>query len=155
MRARWRSGALKHWLLARLLRMRRLEPALSPRAGYRPLPVRGPRRRHVVAWLREPARGSRKAAARPLLVVVTRLPWGLAPGHRDLTAPGERWGDTRIALPRPPRSPAGPRSAHPREARELLGARTVTLARDGSLPVRTALAELPVAVLAWPPEGSG
>ncbi|HWC11852.1 MAG TPA: malto-oligosyltrehalose synthase [Acidimicrobiales bacterium] len=74
------DGAPKLWLLHRALGLRRTAaPAFAPGSSYTPLPVRGTKARHAVAY----ARGGR------VVVVVPRLVLGLA---------GD-WGDTTVELP--------------------------------------------------------
>jgi (1->4)-alpha-D-glucan 1-alpha-D-glucosylmutase len=72
------DGGAKLWLLAQLLRHRRLDPAPYRSSRYDPLEATGAKADHVVAFQRE-----------GLLVVVPRLLAGLAGG----------WDDTELPLP--------------------------------------------------------
>ena len=84
--ARADEGGPKLWLIHRLLGHRRRHPGgLRRGSGYQPLPVRGPRAGHVVAFARTGG----------LAVVVPRLVAGLAttgPGPR-VALPGGAWTD--------------------------------------------------------------
>ncbi|HYU33077.1 MAG TPA: malto-oligosyltrehalose synthase [Thermoanaerobaculia bacterium] len=78
--ARADEGLPKLWLLRQGLHLRRRRPeAFGPRGGYRPLPVRGGRAEHAVAF----ARGEEAVAIAPRLIL------GLA---------GD-WGETSVELP--------------------------------------------------------
>jgi (1->4)-alpha-D-glucan 1-alpha-D-glucosylmutase len=72
------EGGPKLWLTARLLRDRRANPERYRSGHYQPLPVRGAKARHAVAFARD-----------GLAVAVPRLVAGLA---------GD-WGDTTVTLP--------------------------------------------------------
>jgi (1->4)-alpha-D-glucan 1-alpha-D-glucosylmutase len=72
------TGLAKLWVVSRALRARRDHPELF--AGYAPLTVAGPRRKHLVAFDRGGA-----------ITLATRLPAGLS-------ASGG-WGDTTLPLP--------------------------------------------------------
>jgi len=72
------TGLAKLWVVSRALRARRDHPELF--AGYAPLTVDGPRRKHLVAFDRGGA-----------ITLATRLPAGLS-------ASGG-WGDTTLPLP--------------------------------------------------------
>jgi (1->4)-alpha-D-glucan 1-alpha-D-glucosylmutase len=73
------TGAAKLWLVQRLLADRRQRPdAYGPSSGYQPVPVRGSRADHVVAFQRGGG----------VVTVVPRLTLGI----------GE-WGDTTATLP--------------------------------------------------------
>ena len=118
----WHDGRIKLYLLATLLRRR----AAANWDGYAAIAVAGERSRHVVAFARDHA-----------VVIVPRLPRTLSVDTPPL---GAVWGDTALAL-----EPEGP-SAY----RDLLTDRGVRVVeRDGAreLPVGSALAVLPVAVL--------
>jgi len=78
--ARSDEGLPKLWLLRQGLHLRRGRPdAFGPHGGYRPLPVRGGRAEHAVAF----ARGDEVVAVAPRLVL------GLAGA----------WGETSVELP--------------------------------------------------------
>jgi len=72
------DGGAKLWMLARILRHRRRDPALFQSSAYEPLDVDGPKARHAVAFRRE-----------RLVVVVPRLLAGL----------GGDWEGTTVDLP--------------------------------------------------------
>ncbi|MGO1077129.1 malto-oligosyltrehalose synthase, partial [Inquilinus sp. CA228] len=76
--AAWPDGRIKHWLAARLLRLRRDDPALFARGDYAPVPVQGPAAAHVVAW-------RRSLDDRHLVVAVPRLVAGKLNGALGLT----------------------------------------------------------------------
>lgn len=118
----WRSGAVKQALLARLLQLRSAHPALFALGDYRPLAVRGPRQRHVLAFMRS-AEGAR------LVVVAGRLFGALLGDGEDLLPPVDVWHDTAVDLP-------------PGSWTDVLTGRP---AHHGDL--RELLARLPVAVL--------
>jgi (1->4)-alpha-D-glucan 1-alpha-D-glucosylmutase len=72
------GGAVKVWMIGRLLRARRERPAVFASTEYTPLHARGGKAEHAVAF----SRGS-------LLALVPRLPASL----------GGEWGDTEVDLP--------------------------------------------------------
>ena len=75
--AAWPDGRIKHWLAARLLRLRRDEPDLFARGDYAPVQVSGPAAAHVVAW-------RRSLDGRHLVIAVPRLVAGrLAQDGKD------------------------------------------------------------------------
>jgi (1->4)-alpha-D-glucan 1-alpha-D-glucosylmutase len=75
------EGGSKLWLIHRVLDHRRRHPeTYAASSGYDPLPASGIKAEHAVAF----ARGG------GLVVLVPRLVIGL----------GDRWGDTRVAIPR-------------------------------------------------------
>lgn len=90
----WSDGRLKQRLVARVLATRRALPDLFAHGAYRPLPVRGPRADHAIAFVRE----HRDAA---VAVLATRRPLGLhasgAPERPRI--PPERWAGTEFQLP--------------------------------------------------------
>jgi len=90
------AGEVKLRLLHRLLRARRADPALFTDGAYAPLAAEGARAAHVVAFARTAAAGD-GGPARAIVAVAPRLVLGIA---RDGAPPvGDRWGDTRVALP--------------------------------------------------------
>jgi maltooligosyltrehalose synthase len=126
-RDRVEDGTLKMYLTSRLLRLRRDEGAAlaDPAAAYRPLRAEGAHGERVFAF----ARGS-GAATR--LVLVPRLTVALGEG-----APiGVRWGDTRLS------------TGHSAAEWRCLLSGAVVPAVGEAVAVGTAMAELPVAVLA-------
>jgi (1->4)-alpha-D-glucan 1-alpha-D-glucosylmutase len=88
----WRDGRIKQRLLRDGLKARATCPALFRTGAYRPLQVIGAQAANVVAF----ARHDGVAAA---VVVVPRLASRLVDPHRPRVVP-ERWGDTRLVLPR-------------------------------------------------------
>ena len=123
--AAWPDGRIKLYVLATLLRRR--ADAVWPENAYAPLDAFGDKSAHVVAFARGRA-----------LVVVPRLPRTLSGESPPLGE--EAWGTTALAL--------GPNGAA--RYRDVLTGRIAdTLDRDGRrvLPLATALAVLPVAVL--------
>jgi (1->4)-alpha-D-glucan 1-alpha-D-glucosylmutase len=75
----WESGMPKLWIIRQALRLRRKMPDIFDAGAYQPLPVKGTKARHAVAFLR----GNGAATICP------RLFFSLA---------GD-WGNTRIVLP--------------------------------------------------------
>lgn len=87
----WRSGAVKLWLISRLLRLRERQAELFTHGDYRPVAATGSRAEHVLAFVR-------RLGAQAVLTVV---PLGVA---AELPEPvpdvaGLDWGDTRLLLP--------------------------------------------------------
>ncbi len=83
-------GVIKLHVIRQCLALRRRQPEWFARGGYRPLPVRGPRARHVVAFARTAGPGG-------LVVVAGRLYAALTDGGRTWPS-GEVWDDTRVEL---------------------------------------------------------
>lgn len=86
--AAWPDGRIKHWLTARLLRLRREDPELFARGDYAPVPAQGPAAEHVVAW-------RRSLDGRHLVVAVPRLVAGKLNGALGLAG----FDGTALALP--------------------------------------------------------
>ncbi|WP_395676016.1 malto-oligosyltrehalose synthase [Inquilinus sp.] len=86
--ASWPDGRVKHWLAARLLRLRRDDPELFARGDYAPVAAEGPAAGDVVAW-------RRSLDGRHLVVAVPRLVAGRLNGALGLT------GFDGTALPLP------------------------------------------------------
>lgn len=74
----WPDGRVKHWLAARLLRLRRDDPDIFARGEYAPVEAQGPAAAHVVAW-------RRSLDGRHLVVAVPRLVAGRLNGALGLT----------------------------------------------------------------------
>ncbi|MEX1021999.1 MAG: malto-oligosyltrehalose synthase [Dehalococcoidia bacterium] len=89
--ARWRDGALKTYVLARALRVRRARSALFLDGSYEPLAVEGERAAHVIAFMRRSPDGDAALAVTP------RLPRAVMEDGAALWSP--RWGDTALGLP--------------------------------------------------------
>lgn len=83
-------AAVKQRLVARLLALRRAEPALFSRGDYQPLAVEGPLRAHLAAF-------ARSAGDRLLLVAVPRHVLNLLDGEGRV--PAVRWHGTELVLP--------------------------------------------------------
>jgi len=131
----WRSGHIKLFLTAAGLRLRRRYPDLFLRGDYQPLAPTGPAAGHLVAL-------ARVHGGHAVVVVVPRLPAQLAGGESDHAAPvGSAWAGTTIALP--------PELAGAAWQNVLSGA--VVRSEAGRLPVASALAELPWALLVTGP----
>lgn len=96
--AAWPDGRVKHWLAARLLRLRRDDPALFARGDYAPVAAEGPAADHVVAW-------RRSLEGRHLVVAVPRLVAGKLNGALGLTG----FDGTALPLPDGPGDGGGER----------------------------------------------
>jgi (1->4)-alpha-D-glucan 1-alpha-D-glucosylmutase len=84
--ARMDEGLPKLWVIQRALARRRQRPELfGPSAGYRPLPARGRKARHVVAF----ARGEGALTVAPRLVLGLDGDWA----DTSLDLPPGRWRD--------------------------------------------------------------
>ena len=131
----WQDGRVKQQLTARLLRLRKLNPALFAQGSYEPLAVDGMRAENAVAF-------RRRNGADALVVIVTRLASQLV-GTGPITAreparvPAVRWGDTGVMLPPDSRSAT---------FRDVVTGRDVQ-ATLGRIEVRDALSSFPAAVL--------
>lgn len=86
--AAWPDARIKHWLAARLLRLRREDPELFARGDYAPVPAQGPAAAHVVAW-------RRSLDGRHLVVAVPRLVAGKLNGALGLSG----FDGTALTLP--------------------------------------------------------
>lgn len=84
----WPDARIKHWLAARLLRLRREDPELFARGDYAPVPAQGPAAAHVVAW-------RRSLDGRHLVVAVPRLVAGKLNGALGLSG----FDGTALTLP--------------------------------------------------------
>lgn len=89
----WPDGRAKQAVMARLLRLRALEPALFAHGSYEPLPLEGMREASAIAFMR-------RHGSKVLVVVTTRLAVYLL-GQDTLSprVPSVRWGDTCFTLP--------------------------------------------------------
>jgi len=80
----WQDGAIKLWLTAKLLALRRARPHLFERGAYRPLAVTGPDAARICAF-------ERRHGGEVVVVAVSRFP------ARDLARPG--FAGTALSLP--------------------------------------------------------
>jgi (1->4)-alpha-D-glucan 1-alpha-D-glucosylmutase len=137
----WEDGAIKLYLTASGLRLRREVPAVFLDGEYLPLDADGERAEHVVA-------AARRQGDEVVLGVVPRLSARLADGGPPV-GPAV-WGSTRLPLP--------PVLADRRWLDQLTGASLAPITIDGSpgLSVAEVLAACPVALLRTaPPDGAG
>ncbi len=131
---RWRGGAVKLALIWRILDLRRRRPELFERGGYQPLPVRGERAQHVVAFARE-HEDDMAIVAVPRLVA--RL-WDMAEDGPPL---GARWRGVQVDLPGACR---GRRLVDVLSGREV---ESVSRRVSAQLPAERIFASFPVALL--------
>ncbi|WP_343713361.1 malto-oligosyltrehalose synthase [Inquilinus sp.] len=94
----WPDARVKHWLAARLLRLRRDDPELFARGDYTAVEAEGPAAAHVVAW-------RRSLDGRHLVVAVPRLVAGKLNGALGLTG----FDGTAVPLPDRPGNGGGER----------------------------------------------
>ncbi len=136
LRADWRDGRIKLYLIHRLLRLRQELPDLFHEGGYEPLQTAGAQSGRVVAFMR--GQGEQR-----LLVVAGRLFAGLAVSAQDYEG-GAAWGDTTVTCPR---EIAGPWQD------AVTGSVVEIPDGEGELGLQLSglLATLPVAVLVGPP----
>ena len=130
--ARWPDGRIKLYITMRALNARRADADLFLRGDYLPLSASGKAAAHTIAFARR--RGEAWA-----LVVVPRLVTGLCvEGEPPI---GESvWGESALALP--DGAPTRWRNVFTGESLE-----TTAAGRTMTLPLRSALAELPVCLL--------
>ncbi len=126
----WRDGAVKVFVISRLLALRARRRALFARGRYVPLPVSGRRSAHVIAF-------ARIHGGRPLVVVVPRFPARLY-GTTNPLAGAARWHDTAVDL-------GVLQDRH--RWRDVLTGAEVGMTRRDELRLATALVRFPVAVL--------
>ncbi|MGA9422710.1 MAG: malto-oligosyltrehalose synthase [Rhodanobacteraceae bacterium] len=122
----WRSGRIKHTLIAKILAHRATHARLWREGNYRPLPVEGGLARHVIAF-------SRIHDGQMVVVIATRF----AAQHID-SVPRivpSRWKDTVVKT-----------GIERFSCRELLSGRDFRSDR-GFLPIRDVLEVMPVAIL--------
>lgn len=117
----WQDGAIKLYLIHRILEFRQSAPDLFAKGDYEALAATGPKADCACAF-------ARRYGERNLVVIASRFPARL-----DADA---GWSDTSIPTPRQP--PAGP-------LHNLLTGRELS-ARDGAIEIGPALEGLPVAV---------
>ncbi|MBS0603089.1 MAG: malto-oligosyltrehalose synthase [Proteobacteria bacterium] len=91
--AAWPDGRLKQRLIARMLELRRADPALFARGDWRELAVLG-------RWSAQVFAAVRVREGRCVLLAGLRLATGLLiGGEQSLVPPTAVWGDTRLKLP--------------------------------------------------------
>jgi (1->4)-alpha-D-glucan 1-alpha-D-glucosylmutase len=129
---RWRDGRIKQAIIQRSLALRQKIADLFAAGDYLPLTIEGPAADHAIAFGR---RRERVTA----ITITTRLAADLLGSGDEITIPAAAWGDTKCRLPA---------SASSSYRSVLTGAELV--APDGCLPLRVALAELPVALMVGP-----
>ena len=120
LRRHWQDGAIKSFLIARSLMLRRQQPGLFAQGRYRPLAVDGERADLLVAFARE---GDGRA-----IILAPRFWPRLWPAGSAVPY----WGDTRVTLP-----PGSYRNVLT-EARSAI---------DGARPAADLLGDFPVALL--------
>ncbi|WP_233842548.1 malto-oligosyltrehalose synthase [Dyella sp. 2HG41-7] len=132
--ANYRNGVLKQHIIRRLLNVRKRHPELFIDAAYEPLDVIGPRKDHLVVFLRR--RGKQQ-----MLVAVPRLCAQELDGDRPIVRK-DFWGSTAIAY------------SDRDGACTLVDLFTRVTHRSGagSLPVQALLSHWPVAVLVSEPD---
>lgn len=91
--ARWRDGAIKQRLIARMLALRRAQAAVFASGIYLPLPLHGPQATRAIAY----ARVLRETA---VVVIAPRFAHGLLETPDALRIPPSAWGRTMVQLPR-------------------------------------------------------
>jgi (1->4)-alpha-D-glucan 1-alpha-D-glucosylmutase len=128
--ADWREGRVKQAVIQCALALRRARPEVFAQGGYAPIQAEGAAAGHVMAFARTHRSGA-------VLALATRLPAALLGDGTTPLVPGAAWGDTRLLLP--------PRLAGA-TWRDVLTGETLR-PRGGRLPLREALAQLPVALL--------
>jgi (1->4)-alpha-D-glucan 1-alpha-D-glucosylmutase len=126
----WRRGAVKQQLIRAALAVRREDPLLFAVGGYLPLQVTGALADHAIAFARE-------HQGRYAVVIVTRLAARLLSGDDLPLVPAAAWGDTCVRLP------AGCPVSAWQDAFSQCGVE----ARGDAIPLASALAALPVALL--------
>ncbi len=125
-----RDGRAKLCVIARLLGLRREQPALFRDGSYVPLEARGERAPYLVAY-------ARRHEGRALVVIAGRL-FATLPGEPERLPLGEGcWGDTGVAVP-------GLDPGVPLE--NVLTGETLA-ARDGAIRLARAFATFPAAAL--------
>ena len=127
---RFRDGAIKQWLLGRLLCLRRHAPALFSEGGYRAVAVDGAAQGRVLAF-------ERYCHGHRLIVAVPHLCSDWLRGSSTPRIPEEHWSDGRLRLEDPP----------PRGYLDVLGGRRAMPGEASDWLCATLFAHMPVAVL--------
>lgn len=126
----FRDGAIKQWLLGRLLCLRRHAPALFEQGDYRPVLVEGEARGRVLAF-------ERRCHGHRVIVAVPHLcsPW--LRGSSTPRIPDAHWGNARLRSEDPP----------PRGFLDVLGGRRAMPDEATDWLLGSLFAQLPAAVL--------
>jgi (1->4)-alpha-D-glucan 1-alpha-D-glucosylmutase len=90
----WSTGALKLFLIWRVLRHRAKHGTLFAKSHYVPLAIEGARSRHVCAFLRF-------SGGEGFIVVAPRLVYSLCARQRVLPLGEAVWADTRVVIQQP------------------------------------------------------
>ncbi|MDB6060799.1 MAG: treY [Verrucomicrobiaceae bacterium] len=90
MQSTWRSGAIKQFLIKKLLKLREENRALFLRGDYQALTVTGALAKHVFAF-------KRTWEGQTLIVAGLRLPAGLSIADSPIVD-SDRWGDTELSF---------------------------------------------------------
>jgi malto-oligosyltrehalose synthase len=125
----WRDGRIKQAVIARCLALRQRFPDLFAAGEYLPLVLEGPAADHAIAFARRREDGA-------AITIVARLAKGLLGPGDDIIIPVSAWSNTRFRLPT---------GVSSRYRNTITGAEFV--APEGGVPVRVALADLPVALM--------
>jgi (1->4)-alpha-D-glucan 1-alpha-D-glucosylmutase len=136
--ADWRDGRIKHYVVWRLLRLRRRLPALFAGGEYVPIPVEGAKAAHVFAF-------ARTHADTAIVVVVPRLVFGLTVSESLPVLEDTGWNDTALILPP---HVSGETFVDVLDGKKSLTVRTSTSARRAT--VATLFEDIPVSVFAVP-----
>jgi len=131
--ANWESGAVKLFLLARGLRLRRRLEALFAGGEYRALEVIGARRSHALAF-------ERRLEGHSVIAIATLQPAGLlGPLQVAKEEWAADWADTALV--------PGPATDRRTSYLDALTGTTFTPSDSGALPLQDLLRSLPVALL--------
>lgn len=88
----WRDGAIKMFVVWRLLQLRQNQPDLFQTGSHVPIDTDGDRSRHLCCFLRA-------TAGQALLVAVPRLAAGLMDASNPLPINGQTWDESSLILP--------------------------------------------------------
>jgi (1->4)-alpha-D-glucan 1-alpha-D-glucosylmutase len=128
----WPSGAIKLFLIMRLLAFRHANRELFEEGAYVPLSASGPQCGHVCAF-------ARTGEERQAIVIAPRLMATLLSGQLKLPVGNETWSDTMLTV----------RSVSPaKQLQNVLTDESVQVSEEGRLRVGDVLKTLPVALLA-------
>ncbi|HEY4042657.1 MAG TPA: malto-oligosyltrehalose synthase [Rhodopila sp.] len=127
---RWRDGRIKQAVIRKVLALRQRTPDLFARGDYSPISIHGELGDRIVAFTRTRGRMA-------IVVVVPRLVQPLLHGNDRIGLDPRRLGDSTLALPE--NLSGGAFSS-------VFRSRDITTLRSG-LPVRSLLADVPIAVL--------